>query len=133
MGIMLKEIIKQDLLLKQIINRGNFTFKQLDYLLIQRSGNAEEKIFDKMLRANKESLSKSSFVITRDRGKKNLKRALYSLIIAKYLCLLSSDCFMSLEKTVAILDNAKEKKLNDDQSLQIVFALEDLIKHILLI
>ena len=133
MGIMLKEIIKQDLLLKQIINRGNFTFKQLDYLLIQRSGNAEEKIFDKMLRANKEDLSKSSFVITRDRGKKNLKRAFYSLIIAKYLGFLSSDCFMSLEKTVAILDNAKEKKLNDDQSLQIVFALEDLIKHILLI
>jgi hypothetical protein len=130
---MLKEIIKQDLLLKQIINRGNFTFKQLDYLLIQRSGNAEEKIFDKMLRANKEDLSKSSFVITRDRGKKNLKRAFYSLIIAKYLGFLSSDCFMSLEKTVAILDNAKEKKLNDDQSLQIVFALEDLIKHILLI
>ncbi|MGD0330294.1 MAG: hypothetical protein ABSB40_07590 [Nitrososphaeria archaeon] len=130
---MLKEKIQQDLLLKEIINRSNFTFKQLDYLLIQQSGNSEEKIFDKMLRANKEDLSKSSFVITRDRGRKNLKRALYSLIIAKYLGLLSSDCFLSLEKTVAILENAKDKKLNDYQSLQIVSALEDLIKHILLI
>jgi hypothetical protein len=130
---MLKEIAEQDPLLQELIDKGNFTFKQLDYLLIQRSGNADERIFDKMMRANKKGLSKSSFVITRDRGKKKLKRALYSLIIAKYLGLLSSDCFMSLDKAVAILNNAKGKRLTEDQSFQIVSTLEDLLKHILLI
>ena len=130
---MLKEKVQEDPLLQEIVNRGNFTFKQLDYLLIQRSGELEEKIADKMLRANKKGLSKSTFVITRDRGKINIKQALYSLIIAEYLGLLSPDCFISLDKTIFLLENAKEKTLTKDQVRQIILTLEDLVNRILLI
>jgi len=130
---MLKEILQEDPLLREMIDRGNFTFKQLDYLLIQNSGDLEEKILDKTMRATKQGLSKASFVITRDRGKFNLKQALYSLIIAEYLGLLTSDCFESLEKTIFILKNAKKKTLMIDQARQIMLTLEDLVNRMLLV
>jgi len=130
---MLKDIVKEDSLLQEVVNKCNLTFKQLDYLLIQCSGDMEEKISDKTLRANKQGLSKSSFVITRNRGKINLKQALYSLIVAEYLGLLSSDCFVSLEKTTFLLKSAKEKKLSKDQARQIILTLEDLVDRILLV
>jgi len=133
MGRMLKDIVKEDSLLQGIINRGNLTIKQIDYLLIQHSGDIKENISEKTFRANRKGLSKAAFVITRDRGKLNIKRALYTLIIAEYLNLLSSDCFISLEKTTFLLKNAKEKNISDKQAQQIILTLEALVDRVLLI
>ena len=133
MGHMLDQIIRSDPVLKKIILRGGITMKQLDYLLTQKLSESNSKLLEKIMKTNNKPPSKASYIITRERGKSNIKQAMYTLIIAHYLGLVRADCFAGLEKTGFVLKESKDKELSVEQTTMVLLALEALIDRLILV
>jgi|GEM_PF-6982147 len=119
-------MMNKDRLLGQLIKLSGITEKQLEYLLADILAENRERLLDKISRTSNKNISKSSYVITCRRGRKNIKRALYTLIIAYYLGLITRDSFADLEKATLILNEAKTKELSAEQVSAIILTLERL-------
>ncbi|MGQ9781664.1 MAG: hypothetical protein ACUVQ8_05345 [Nitrososphaeria archaeon] len=128
---MTHHIIEENILLKDLSLKAGITKKQLTYLIADVSGERGERLREKIMRTCKKNVSKSSYVITRERGRKRIRRALYTLIIAYYLGLITSDCFANLEKASLILNGAKGKELSADQATSVLTALDHLVRKMM--
>jgi len=130
---MLDQIIQNDPILKGIILKGCITMKQLDYLLTQKLNGSDKNLLEKIMKTNNKTLSKASYIITRKRGKNNLKQAMYTLIISYYLGLVTVDCFAGLEKTAFVLKEFKDKELRVEQINTVISTLEALIDKLIIV
>jgi hypothetical protein len=123
----------EDELLKEMMRRGGLTKRQLECLIIQASGEKKEALNEKVSRITDRKMTKPAFVITRERAKKNVKAAFYTLIIVNYLSLVAPDCFLSFDKVALLLKEMQNKEITSEQVRAIIDILEGLITRILFV
>jgi len=115
------------------MRRGGLTKRQLECLIIQASGEKKETLNEKVSRITDRKMTKPAFVITRERAKKNVKAAFYTLIIVNYLSLVAPDCFLSFDKAALLLKEMQNKEITSEQVRAVINTLEGLITRILLV
>ncbi|MEM3403618.1 MAG: hypothetical protein QXJ17_03620 [Nitrososphaeria archaeon] len=123
----------EDELLKQMIKKSSLTRRQLECLIIQASGQKGEHLDDKISKLYGKKITKPAFVITRERAKKKIKTAFYTLIITNYLSLIARDCFLSFDRAVFLLKDMQGKEVSNEQIQAVMDTLEGLINRILLV
>ncbi|MGB9724851.1 MAG: hypothetical protein ACPLW4_00695 [Nitrososphaeria archaeon] len=126
---MLKEIIKEDKLLERLIDNGNITKKQLDYIIVRKKLTGKMK--DILIQTDKGKISKSAYSITKDRGVNNIKKSFYTLILAYYLDIIAKDSFIALEKVTNIINNVKGRTLTKEQVNDVVKTLESIFDQLI--
>ncbi len=126
---MLKEIIKEDKLLERLIDNGNITKKQLDYIIVRKKLTGKMK--DILIQTDKGKISKSTYSITKDRGVNNIKKSFYTLILAYYLDIIAKDSFIALEKVTNIINNVKGRTLTKEQVNDVVKTLESIFDQLI--
>jgi len=126
---MLEEILKEDKLLERLINNGNITMRQLDYIIVRRK--LAGKIRDILTQTDKGKISKAAYSITKDRGINNIKKSFYTLILAYYLDIISKDSFIALEKVIHIINNVRGRTLTEEQVDNIIRTLESIFDQLI--
>lgn len=126
---MLKELLKEDKLLNRLIIKSNFSRKQLDYVIVRKK--FEGKINDIIVKTDEGKVSKTSYIITKDRGINNIKKSFYTLILAYYLEIISDDSFVALGKITNLMDSAKGRILTKEQIDNIMTTLENLFDQMI--
>lgn len=126
---MLKEIIKEDKLLEQLIDNGNITKKQLDYIIVRKKLTG--KMRDILIQTDKGKISKSAYSITKGRGVNNIKKSFYTLILAYYLDIITKDSFIALEKVTNIINSVKGRSLTKEQVNDIIKTLESIFDQLI--
>jgi hypothetical protein len=126
---MLKEILKEDKLLERLIDKGNVTIRQLDYIIVRKKLTG--KIRDILIQTDKGKISKAAYSITKDRGINNIKKSFYTLILAYYLDIISKDSFIALEKVIHIINNVRGRTLTEEQVDNIIKTLENIFDQLI--
>jgi hypothetical protein len=126
---MLKEILKEDKLLERLIDKGNVTIRQLDYIIVRKKLTG--KIRDILIQTDKGKISKAAYSITKDRGINNIKKSFYTLILAYYLDIISKDSFIVLEKVIHIINNVRGRTLTEEQVDNIIKTLENIFDQLI--
>jgi|YelNatPaOPRAMG01_1025707.scaffolds.fasta_scaffold01163_15 hypothetical protein len=126
---MLKEILKEDKLLERLIDNGNVTIRQLDYIIVRKKLTG--KIRDILIQTDKGKISKAAYSITKDRGINNIKKSFYTLILAYYLDIISKDSFIALEKVIHIINNVRGRTLTEEQVDNIIKTLENIFDQLI--
>jgi hypothetical protein len=126
---MLKEILKEDKLLERLIDNGNVTIRQLDYIIVRKKLTG--KIRDILIQTDKGKMSKAAYSITKDRGINNIKKSFYTLILAYYLDIISKDSFIALEKVIHIINNVRGRTLTEEQVDNIIKTLENIFDQLI--
>ncbi len=126
---MLKELVKEDKLLDKLITNSGFSRKQLDYIIVRKEFGG--KINDIMTKIDEGKISKGAYVITKERGIKNIKKSFYTLILAYYLGIISKESFIALEKIITLMDNVKGRILTKEQIDNIMITLENLLDQLI--
>lgn len=126
---MLEELLKEDKLLDKLIIRSGFSRKQLDYIIVRKE--FEGKINEIVTKTDKGKVSKAAYLITKDRGITNIKKAFYTLILAYYLEIIPKESFVALEKITTLMDNVKGRILAKEQIDNIITTLENLFEQLI--
>jgi len=126
---MLKEILHEDKLLERLIERTIISKKQLDYIIVRKK--VQGKIKDIITKTDEGKISKATYSITMDRGINNIKKSLYTLILAYYLEIIPENSFIILEKVTNIIDNVKGRTLTQEQVESILKTLENIFDQLI--
>jgi len=126
---MLEGILKEDKLLERLINNGNITMRQLDYIIVRKK--LAGRIRDILTQTDKGKISKAAYSITKDRGINNIKKSFYTLILAYYLDIISKDSFIALEKVIHIINNVRGRTLTEEQVDNIIRTLESIFDQLI--
>ena len=126
---MLKKILKEDKLLERLIDKGNITIRQLDYIIVRKKLTG--KIRDILIQTDKGNISKAAYSITKDRGINNIKKSFYTLILAYYLDIISKDSFIALDKVIHVINNVRGRTLTEEQVDNIIRTLESIFDQLI--
>ncbi|MEM1986615.1 MAG: hypothetical protein QXQ24_07755 [Nitrososphaeria archaeon] len=126
---MLKELLKEDKLLEKLIIKSGFSRKQLDYIIVRKE--LEGKINEIVTKTDEGKVSKAAYLITKNRGITNIKKAFYTLILAYYLGIIPKESFVALEKITILMDNVKGRILAKEQIDNIIITLENLFEQLI--
>ncbi|MEM2180716.1 MAG: hypothetical protein QXP32_07885 [Nitrososphaeria archaeon] len=126
---MLKELLKEDKLLEKLITKSGFSRKQLDYIIVRKE--LEGKINEIVTKTDEGKVSKAAYLITKNRGITNIKKAFYTLILAYYLGIIPKESFVALEKITILMDNVKGRILAKEQIDNIIITLENLFEQLI--
>jgi hypothetical protein len=117
---MLNEIVKDDTILKFLIKETNITNIQLDTLLINSLLYNNLKLNEKISMRDDKLISKGSFCRTLKQAENNIKRSIYTIIIAEYLSLFNKDTFHNLVRISNILIELKESDIDIREKERII-------------
>ncbi|MEM2741169.1 MAG: hypothetical protein QXD95_03360, partial [Nitrososphaeria archaeon] len=116
-------------LLEKLIIKSGFSRKQLDYIIVRKE--LEGKINEIVTKTDEGKVSKAAYLITKDRGITNIKKAFYTLILAYYLGIIPKESFVALEKITILMDNVKGRILTKEQIDNIIITLENLFEQLI--
>ncbi|MEM0052883.1 MAG: hypothetical protein QXL89_01630 [Nitrososphaeria archaeon] len=126
---MLEKLLNEDKVLDELIIKSGFSRKQLDYIIVRKE--FQGKINEIITKTDEGKVSKAAYLITKDRGITNIKKAFYTLILAYYLGIIPKESFVALEKIATLMDNVKGRILTKEQIDNIIITLENLLEQLI--
>jgi hypothetical protein len=130
---MLYNLIKEDLVLQYLFNKTIFTDSQLDTIIISSILDKDINLSKKVTLRDNKIVTKGSFIRTLRQAQTNLKKSLYTIIIAEYLSLLNKNSFSNLYRISEILNEIKEydidKKTINEILNQINITVDKIFKN----
>jgi hypothetical protein len=121
----IKNLIQNDPVLQQLIERTNLTLTQLDTYIIDK-GSEGVSVNDRVGLRDGSRVSMGSFMRTLQQGQRNIKEAVYTLVVLEYLDLLPEGVIIALAK---IGQSIREKNVEEKE--HVIEALEQLVQRIL--
>lgn len=126
---MLKKIVSDDEVARNLIKRTVFTESQLDTLLIDKI-NRQLSLDQKRILRDSGKVSKGSFARTLKQAENNFEKSLYTVIILEYFSMLQQNDIMNLLRVGALLNQAKLQKIPEDKVKVIIGTLSVTIEKI---
>ena len=124
---MLNKLIKNDPLVSFLFEESNFTHVQLDTLLINFVSREENKdLYSKTSLRDGKRISGGSFLRTLRMSQKNIRRAMYSLILLQYLSVLSEEDFNSISEVGNIIRSVSAVKLELGKTNDVIKIIGDM-------
>ena len=123
--------INIDIIIKFLLQKSSFTQVQLETLFIESIARYKKiKLIDKIYMRKRKNISKGSFLRTLKQAKENLKKSIYTLILAEYLNLIDEGTNEKLIQ-IGIFLKKTEKNIIKENSLKIIENIERAIDEII--
>lgn len=129
---MLEKTLRADPILKHLLKKSILTPTQLDTLLIHLSTLGQRLELDKKVKMRDyRPVSKGAFLTTLKQAKRNLSKAVYTILLATYLGLIEEKLGLELTKVGELLVKIKEAEPSKEKVEKSIELIEMLITRII--
>jgi len=128
---MLQGILKEDRLVGFLLKNSSFTEAQLDTYIINKTKKAEKKSLNSKIKLRDRKVSKGAFIRTLKQAQRNLKRSIYTVILAEYLEITKEESTAKITQIGSMLRQIKGKELKDEDYNSMIQQISHIITFIL--
>lgn len=121
------EDVRRDVIASFLLQNSSLTDAQLDTIM---ASNVEGNLEYKRGLREKGKVSKGAFARTLLQGRKNIETSVYTLLLASYLNLVSSEGLTQFSRTTRMLTQLREVDADRGDLLRVIEAMEEFVRNI---
>ena len=121
------EDVRRDVIASFLLQNSSLTDAQLDTIM---ASNVEGNLEYKRGLREKGKVSKGAFARTLLQGRKNIQTSVYTLLLASYLNLVSSEGLTQFSRTTRMLTQLREVDADRGDLLRVIEAMEEFVRNI---
>ena len=121
------EDVRRDVIASFLLQNSSLTDAQLDTIM---ASNVEGNLEYKRGLREKGKVSKGAFARTLLQGRKNIETSVYTLLLASYLNLVSSEGLTQFSRTTRMLTQLREVDADKGDLLRVIEAMEEFVRNI---
>lgn len=127
---MLEDILSNDIIANNLINKIILTKPQLDTLLIEKSKKKELKLDKRIILRDKGKVTKGSYIRTYKQAQENIEKAIYTMIFLQYMSILENNNISNFIKISNILKEISNSNSNIEDINKILYQLSSVVSNI---
>lgn len=132
LGVLLREVVKTDPILKHLLENSSLTPTQLDTLLIHLYSRGKGMRLEDMVRMRDGGVvSEGAFLTTLKQARKNLSKSLYTLLLASYLGVLDEELWSGLARVGGLLTRIRDAGPSRDDVRRVVELVGSVVARVL--